>query len=525
MQAPTTQHEEGQAKEAASPSPTQRAPRPAAEINSSPLPAHTPSPSPSPSLSGSIGALGLSVDSVTLSGPISYGLPVYDVHRKGRVIFSLRELEKGETWYTENRNCVRRISDTHVLLGETIELAIPEEEDFDVSRGILTFNGEQPLLLEDTQVSAEAEVERLSGMKFYEGIPLSSVEVEGAQERGIVVFTLQQLPDGQPFYFDHKSRLTIARMGDNLYAINGKEFQGAVVKQVLPSDSSLLDLVFPHGGRKEADLADDDGDEGDEDEGGDGSGSHEAIMQQILAAAAASEEAQADEEEEIARAMLREFDERLKGATLRRAQEKRRRLSLMMKQYSTDPSSPFRALFLPSSPLSTSGTTIPVRLQPQDRNDIDDQQQQKSSPEATHCNDDDDDVHASETAGGLVIPSGRADHGETRPDAGLGGKCQQEPPRQDLLVAREEERDDDNDEEGLLLEDVDLNTPRHERRAAAAAPHDDGGDGGALAEHHQQEEQAPVAAHAPTQVEQDGNTAAAGHEDDELEQQEPGDHH
>jgi hypothetical protein len=53
------------------------------------------------------------------------------------------------------------------------------------------------------------------------GIPLSSVEVEGAQERGIVVFTLQQLPDGQPFYFDHKSRLTIARMGDNLYAING----------------------------------------------------------------------------------------------------------------------------------------------------------------------------------------------------------------------------------------------------------------------------------------------------------------
>jgi hypothetical protein len=296
------------------------------------------------------------------------------------------------------------------------------------------------------------------------------------------------------------------------------------VKQVLPSDSSLLDLVFPHGGRKEADLADDDGDEGDEDEGGDGSGSHEAIMQQILAAAAASEEAQADEEE-IARAMLREFDERLKGATLRRAQEKRRRLSLMMKQYSTDPSSPFRALFLPSSPLSTSGTTIPVRLQPQDRNDIDDQQQQKSSPEATHRNDDDD-VHASETAGGLVIPSGRADHGETRPDAGLGGKCQQEPPRQDLLVAREEERDDDNDEEGLPLEDVDLNTPRHERRAAAAAPHDDGGDGGALAEHHQQEEeQAPVAAHAPTQVEQDGNTAAAGHEDDELEQQEPGDHH
>lgn len=183
MQAPTTQHEEGQAKEAASPSPTQRAPRPAAEINSSPLPAHTPSPSPSPSLSGSIGALGLSVDSVTLSGPISYGLPVYDVHRKacdpppqhappppppscvcvfvsgvvcpwyggcecrafrggggallaeatlrrrgsgthawwlqGRVIFSLRELEKGETWYTENRNCVRRISDTHVLLGGT----------------------------------------------------------------------------------------------------------------------------------------------------------------------------------------------------------------------------------------------------------------------------------------------------------------------------------------------------------------------------------------------------------------------
>ncbi|ELR24747.1 uncharacterized protein ACA1_174050 [Acanthamoeba castellanii str. Neff] len=484
-------------------------------------------------------------------------MPRHLLPHHGRVIFSLRELEKGETWYTENRNCVRRISDTHVLLGETIELAIPEEEDFDVSRGILTFNGEQPLLLlllpvrvrsvadpffvafvihiiivivitivqEDTQVSAEAEVERLSGMKFYEGIPLSSVEVEGAQERGIVVFTLQQLPDGQPFYFDHKSRLTIARMGDNLYAINGKEFQGAVVKQVLPSDSSLLDLVFPHGGRKEADLADDDGDEGDEDEGGDGSGSHEAIMQQILAAAAASEEAQADEEEEIARAMLREFDERLKGATLRRAQEKRRRLSLMMKQYSTDPSSPFRALFLPSSPLSTSGTTIPVRLQPQDRNDIDDQQQQKSSPEATHCNDDDDDVHASETAGGLVIPSGRADHGETRPDAGLGGKCQQEPPRQDLLVAREEERDDDNDEEGLLLEDVDLNTPRHERRAAAAAPHDDGGDGGALAEHHQQEEQAPVAAHAPTQVEQDGNTAAAGHEDDELEQQEPGDHH
>lgn len=47
------------------------------------------------------------------------------------------------------------------------------------------------------------------------------MEVEGAQERGIVVFTLQQLPDGQPFYFDHKSRLTIARMGDNLYAING----------------------------------------------------------------------------------------------------------------------------------------------------------------------------------------------------------------------------------------------------------------------------------------------------------------
>lgn len=101
------------------------------------------------------------------------------------------------------------------MCAETIELAIPEEEDFDVSRGILTFNGEQPLLLvrplrtapallqlllpvrvrsvadpffvafvihiiivivitivqEDTQVSAEAEVERLSGMKFYEGAP------------------------------------------------------------------------------------------------------------------------------------------------------------------------------------------------------------------------------------------------------------------------------------------------------------------------------------------------------------------
>lgn len=38
---------------------------------------------------------------------------------QGRVIFSLRELEKGETWYTENRNSVRRISDTHVLLGGT----------------------------------------------------------------------------------------------------------------------------------------------------------------------------------------------------------------------------------------------------------------------------------------------------------------------------------------------------------------------------------------------------------------------
>jgi hypothetical protein len=72
------------------------------------------------------------------------------------------------------------------------------------------------------------------------GIPLSSVEAEGAQERGVVVFTLQQLPDDQPFYFDRKSRLTIARTGNNLYTINGACRNVVVFRFLLPSSSPRI---------------------------------------------------------------------------------------------------------------------------------------------------------------------------------------------------------------------------------------------------------------------------------------------
>jgi hypothetical protein len=151
-------------------------------------------------------------------------------------------------------------------------------------------------------------------------------------------------------------------------------------------------------------------------------------MQQILEAS--GDESQA-EEEEIARAMLREFDERLKGATVRRAQEKRRRLSLMMKQYSADPSSPFRALFLPPSPLSTSGT-IPARVTPG----------QVSGDEGSQTD--------PTTAENLVSPR---DGDESQPNA----------VEESIRPANEQGGKEDESEEDHL-EDVDLGTPHHERR-------------------------------------------------------------
>jgi len=193
---------------------------------------------------------------------------------------------------------------------------------------------------------------------MYPGIPLSSIENEGEVERGIVVFTLQQLPDGQPFYFEQKDRLKIERTGENLYTINGtsfwpqtmclpsfigREFKGAIVRQALPADSSILDLVFPHG-RKDAD----DEIRKEVEETGIEPWGPTNILQKIWNAAR-EVEPHPEEEDELARAMLKEFDERLKGTTLRRAQEKRRRLTQMMRRYSADPSSPFSGLFLPSS--------------------------------------------------------------------------------------------------------------------------------------------------------------------------------
>lgn len=91
---------------------------------------------------------------------------------------------------------------------------------------------------EDGHLSAEAEVERRSGMKFYQGTknvsghcssttstvigtPGLPLATQGCKESGIVAFTLQQLPLGQHFHFEGKNHFTITRIGDGLYDING----------------------------------------------------------------------------------------------------------------------------------------------------------------------------------------------------------------------------------------------------------------------------------------------------------------
>ncbi|KAL6057316.1 hypothetical protein QOT17_015563 [Balamuthia mandrillaris] len=163
-------------------------------------------------------ALALQVDQAVLENTLKEGYQIYDErgnvrspfcsilmfglffcfkkktittkHKQGKVIFSLRELQDGRWFYTENGTRLERISERQVLLSvEGVDksnqrqrvINIPEEEDFVSTEGILTIDVQnaKPVLLaekEDEECpSAEAQVEKFTGLKFYDGIPVIAV--------------------------------------------------------------------------------------------------------------------------------------------------------------------------------------------------------------------------------------------------------------------------------------------------------------------------------------------------------------
>ncbi|KAL6050038.1 hypothetical protein QOT17_020068 [Balamuthia mandrillaris] len=135
-------------------------------------------------------ALALQVDQAVLENTLKEGYQIYDERGNGKVIFSLRELQDGRWFYTENGTRLERISERQVLLSvEGVDksnqrqrvIDIPEEEDFVSTEGILTIDVQnaKPVLLaekEDEECpSAEAQVEKFTGLKFYDGIPVIAV--------------------------------------------------------------------------------------------------------------------------------------------------------------------------------------------------------------------------------------------------------------------------------------------------------------------------------------------------------------
>jgi len=190
-----------------------------------------------------------------LGQSLKNGCLVYEQYGKeGRVIFSVRELKEGRMYYTENGTPLLRTFDHQILLGfpgDQQSLAIPEEEDFYATNGILTFvhdrNGAmKPILLGEDhgQMSAEEAVQRLTSAKFFEGIPMRRRNGRGGAQKGFIAFSLEELPIGHTFICGNRTT-RITRITAKICDVNGLKYKMADTRQTLPPDSSILDLAFP----------------------------------------------------------------------------------------------------------------------------------------------------------------------------------------------------------------------------------------------------------------------------------------
>eukprot|EP00005_Dracoamoeba_jomungandri_P005539 CAMPEP_0174259336 /NCGR_PEP_ID=MMETSP0439-20130205/8171_1 /TAXON_ID=0 /ORGANISM="Stereomyxa ramosa, Strain Chinc5" /LENGTH=495 /DNA_ID=CAMNT_0015343173 /DNA_START=144 /DNA_END=1631 /DNA_ORIENTATION=+ len=200
-------------------------------------------------------SLGLGVDKAILSSSLKQGLSVFldPAGKMGQLIFSLKDLEMNKVYFTANGNRLLRIADNYVILGDSENVSVPEEDDVSTVNGILTLEGDSAVYIPHSSTpSAEQTIQRLTGQQLYLGIPLR----EEKTGKGHVVFSLRQLPDNQKFVF-HKEGKQVAcleKLDAKTFLINGQKHLSAPHRIQLGSDKSILELAFPSLGQLSAEY-------------------------------------------------------------------------------------------------------------------------------------------------------------------------------------------------------------------------------------------------------------------------------